>query len=315
MPDFSDMITSDASSDPLIPTPVSAQIIKEMSQGSAVVQLARRVTMSTKTQRQPVLSLLPTAYFVSGDTGLKQTSKQDWENLTLVAEELAVIVPIPENYLSDAQVPIWDEVRPEIVAAFGRKIDLACLFGVDKPSTWGDAIEPTAELKGNVVTEGEGSDLAADISATASKVAADGFGVTGFASGATLDWRLIDMRNSQGTPIFVQSLQDNVPSRIYGRELGAIVSGGWDDTRATLIAGDWTKAIIGMRQDISFKVFTEGVITDSDGKVLLNLMQQDSVALRATMRLGWVVANPVTAINPNAATRYPFSVLEPANAS
>jgi HK97 family phage major capsid protein len=321
MPTYSDSIISDAfvsstTSDPLVPTPVSTQIIQEMPQSSAVLKLARRVTMSTKSQRQPVLSLLPQAYFVSGDTGLKQTSKQDWKNLELVAEELAVIVPIPENYLSDAQVPIWDEVRPRVAEAFGLAIDQATLFGINKPSTWGDAIEQTAEAKGNVVGEGEGDDLAVDIANTAKKVADDGFGVTGFASGPTLNWRLINLRSTTGEPIFNQQLQGMTPQNsLYGYPLGQTANGAWDDTRATLIAGDWGMAIVGLRQDISFRVFTEGVITDGNGAVVLNLMQQDAVALRATMRLGWQVANPVTSLNKNEATRYPFAVLEPANAS
>src|SRR5690348_13079505 len=127
---FTDSLSRAETLDPLVPTPVSAQIISEMPQSSAVLSLARRVTMSSKTSRQPVLSVLPTAYFVTGDTGLKQTSKADWENVTLVAEELAVIVPIPEAYLDDAQVPVWDAVRPSIVEAFGAKIDAATLFGL-----------------------------------------------------------------------------------------------------------------------------------------------------------------------------------------
>jgi hypothetical protein len=71
-------------------------------------------------------------------------------------------------------------------------------------------------------------------------------------------------------------------------------------------------AVVGIRQDITFQIFTEGVISDSDGKIVLNLMQQDSAAIRAVMRLGWAVANPVTELNADNATRFPFGILEPA---
>ncbi|NLV74050.1 MAG: hypothetical protein GXY52_05140, partial [Chloroflexi bacterium] len=40
---------------------------------------------------------LPTAYFVDGETGLKQTTKVEWANVMLSAEELAVIVPVPQS--------------------------------------------------------------------------------------------------------------------------------------------------------------------------------------------------------------------------
>jgi len=53
------------------------------------------------------------------------------------------------------------------------------------------------------------------------------------------------------------------------------------------------------------------VIDDGAGNILFNLAQQDMVALRVVMRLGWALPNPVNRVNPNAATRYPFAILEP----
>jgi HK97 family phage major capsid protein len=86
----------------LIPEDASAEIIQGVPSDSAVLQLARRLpNMSRKQTRLPVLATLPTAYFVNGDTGLKQTSSVSWENVYLNAEELAVIVPIPEAVLDD----------------------------------------------------------------------------------------------------------------------------------------------------------------------------------------------------------------------
>lgn len=318
MADYDQSITRDVADDPLIPTPVSAQIIQELPTASAVMARARKVPMSTKTNRQPVLSLLPTAYFVNGDTGLKKTSKQDWSNLTLVAEEIAVIVPIPEAYLSDAQVPIWDEVRPRIVEAFGSKVDGATLFGIDKPVTWGDAIVVEcangAGRADHAVELGTGEDIAQDVSKIALAVRQDGFMPAGFVSAPGFDWKLIGERASDGHPIYQQSLTEGQPNRLYGRPLNESLNAAWDDVGvdgAELVVGDWEKAIVGTRQDITFKVFTEGVITDDAGVVILNLMQQDAVALRAVMRMGWVVANPVTAREPNAANRYPFAKLTP----
>jgi hypothetical protein len=61
-----------------------------------------------------------------------------------------------------------------------------------------------------------------------------------------------------------------------------------------LIAGDRSMAILGVRSDISFKIFTEGVISDDSGNVVLNLMQQDAVAMRVVARFGFAVAAPAT---------------------
>ena len=308
MTTYTDALARDASNDPLVPTPVSAEIIQEMPANSAVLSLARRVPMSAKTSRQPVLSVLPTAYFVNGDTGLKQTSKQDWENVTLVAEELAVIIPIPEAYLDDAQVPVWDEVRPRVAEAFGNKIDAACLFGVDKPATWGDDVANSALNAGNVVIEGAGDDLAVDIANLARAIALDGFTANGFAAEPGFSWRLVGMRTDQGVPIYAPPAGGQ-PSGLYGRPFPEVDNGAWNSDLATVIAGDWRKAILGVRQDMTFRVFTEGVISDDSGNIILNLMQQDSVALRVVARFGWALANPTTRLNTNSATRSPFGLM------
>ncbi|MFI6496906.1 phage major capsid protein [Nonomuraea typhae] len=308
---YNSLISRDASNDPLVPTPVSDQIIQQLPESSVMLQRARQVRLSSRTQRMPVLDVLPTAYFVSGDTGLKQTSAQDWKNVELVVEELAVIVPIPEAYLDDAQVPIWDEVRPRIVEAFGVAIDAATLFGTSKPSTWGHPIYQSAVAAGNVVTAG--TDLALNVAQLGELLAKDGFPVNAFASRPGLNWKLVGLRATDGHPIYQPDLQGRPGGTLYGYPLNEVSNGAWNATEAELIAGDWSKAIIGMRQDITFKMFTEGVITDGSGVIQLNLMQQDAVALRAVMRLAYATANPVTALNATASTRYPFGVLRAAS--
>lgn len=313
-PVYNSVVSRDGSDDPLIPVPVSAQIIQEMPTQSFMLQRAGQVQMSTKTQRQPVLSVLPMAYWVSGDTGMKQTSAADWANVTLVAEELAVIVPIPEAYLDDSQVPIWDVVRPHIVEALGAKIDSAALFGADKPSSWPTAIYPSAVAAGNTVRAGTGVDFGQDVAALGEVIAKDGFAVNGFASRPGLKWKLTGLRSTDGIPIYQPDLQSGGGGNLYGYPVSEVVNGSWDADEAELIAGDWSKAIIGMRQDITWKMFDQGVISDGSGAVVLNLMQQDSVALRVTMRVAYATSNPVTVLNTDANTRFPFGVVQASTA-
>lgn len=310
MPTYNSLVSRDNSDDPLIPVPVSAQIMQEMPTQSFMLQRAGQVRMSTRSQRQPVLDVLPMAYWVSGDTGMKQTSSVDWRNVSLVAEELAVIVPIPEAYLDDSQVPIWDEVRPRIVEAIGAKIDSAALFGVDKPSSWPAAIYPSLVAAGNTVRAGTGVDFAQDVSALGELVAKDGFAINGFASRPGLKWKLTGLRSSQGVPVYQPDLQNGGGGNLYGYPVSEVVNGSWDADEAELIAGDWTKAIIGMRQDITWKMFDQGVISDGAGAVVLNLMQQDSVALRVTMRVAYATSNPVTVLNTDANTRFAFGAIQ-----
>jgi hypothetical protein len=78
------------------------------------------------------------------------------------------------------------------------------------------------------------------------------------------------------------------------------------------VAGEWSLCLVGVRQDLTFKVFDQGVITDETGAIMLNLMQQDMLALRCVGRFGFNVAVPATIAEAGAGTPYPFSVLNAA---
>lgn len=306
-----DSLTDRTAAASLIPETVSREIISALPSTSAALSLFRRVNMSSKIQRQPVLSSLPTAYWVSGDTGLKQTSELDWGNQYLTAEELAVIVPVPQAVLDDAEFDIWGEARPLLTEAFGIKIDAAALFGTDAPASWPDSIVEGALAAGNDQLEGTGdgttTDFAADVSETMALVEEDGFDVAAFWARRRVRAKLRGLRDDNGAPIY-QAVANGSPATLYGEPLGFVSNGSWQNN-IELIAGDPRAAIIGIRQDITFQIFTEGVISDESGAVILNLMQQDSVALRAVMRVGFAVANPITRSNTDENTRYPFAVL------
>ncbi|MCW2904685.1 MAG: phage major capsid protein [Streptosporangiaceae bacterium] len=307
----------EAGADYLVPNPVAAEIIQELPKQSALLQRARSVPMSSNTYRMPVLDVLPMAYWVGGDTGLKQTTRQMWTGIELVVEELAAIVPIPEAYLADAQVDLWGEVKPRLAAACGMMIDQAGIFGVNKPSTWPTDIYHSAVNAGNVVAAGSGVDLAQDVGHLGKTLRLDGFALNGFMSAPGFSWDLTNIRTEQGLPIYQGNLQTGDPQAgvLYGRPVSEVDNGAWDASAATLIGGAWDNAVIGIRSDISFKMFDQGVISDDTGKVILNLLQQDSVAWRVVMRVAYAIANPVTELNADRASRSPFAVLTPGSAA
>ncbi len=315
MPTYNTGITrggGGASPDALVPLPFSAQVISELPHGSTVMNQARRVTMSATTQRQPVLSVLPVAYWVAGDAGLKQTTQAQWQNVMLNAEELAALVPIPNAYIDDAGIPIWDEIRPSLVEAIGKAIDEAVLFGVNKPASWTSAdLFTGATAAGNTVAAGTG-DPGVAVATIGALLAKDGYAANGFSAAPGFSWNLIGFRSSQGVPVYQPNPVDNGPGgKLYGYNLDEVLNGAWDSTKASMIAADWTKVIFGVRQDITFSMHEEGIISDAAGVVVYNSMQQDSTIMRVVFRGAYASANPVTRTNTNAATRYPAAVLGP----
>lgn len=295
----------------LIPDAERKEILKGLPAASAVLQLARKVNMSTKVERQPVLSALPKAYWVNGDSGLKKTTKAEWEGKHLTAEELAVIVPVPDAVISDSSYDIWGEVKPLLTEAIGAALDAAVLFGTDAPSSFEDSVVEAALAAGNTETKGDNVDIAEDVNQVLAKVEADGFVPTGFAARARLKAQLRGLRDQNDALLFQPSLQAGTPGTLYGDPIiYSDANGAWVDEGVDLITGDWQKLVVGIRQDLTYKLFTEGVISDDSGNVVLNLMQQDSAALRVVARYAFTVANPISRQNEDADTRYPFAYLD-----
>ena len=297
----------------LIPVEYSRDIIQGAPQSSVLLTRARQVTMSSRTRTQPVLDSLPVAYWVNGDTGMKQTTKQAWGGLTITAEELAVIVPIPDAVIADSAIDLWAEITPRISAAIGLAFDQAGIFGVNKPSSFPTDIVAGATAAGNVIEAGTGTDLADDIAAASELLAEQGYIVNGYASRPGLEWKLRRLRASDGTPIYVQNLNGTPESGIYGYPVSEVRNGAWDASKATLIAADWTNFVVGIRQDITFKWLDQAVISDDSGKVILNLAQQDCTAMRVVFRAGFQVANPINNVQPDSEERYPAAIVTPAS--
>ncbi len=297
----------------LIPVETSQEIIKEVPQNSFCMRYATKLrNMASKEMVMPVNAALPYAYFVNGDEGLKETSAMEWEGVKITAEEIAAIVPIPESVLDDAAVPIWDQVRPALITAIGKVIDEALIFGSGKPASWPAAIWTQAIAKGHVVDiSANGSDIYKTLmeeNGLYAKVEEDGYAVNGLISHLSMKARLRAIRTDLGQPIFIEDMRNSVNYSLLGVPMEFPDNGIMSDSTKLMIAGAWSKLVYSIRQDITWKFLDQSVISDADGKIVFNLPQQDMVAIRVTMRLGFALPNPASYIKPRE-DRYPFAVL------
>lgn len=291
--------------DALIDVQVSNEIFEGVVKESKALSMFRRLpNMTSDKTKLRVLDSLPVAYFVdeTKNNGRKNLTKMAWDKKFINAAELAVIVPIKENVLNDSSIDIWAEVRPRIVEAFGKKIDNAIFNGVDKPSDWREGLIPSVIQAGKEVTE-TANGLYSDINDVMTKVEESGYNVTGLLGGVGLKGKFRMMTDKNGQPLNTTEIGS------LRREY--LDNGAWDKSLSTLIAGDFNQAVYAIRQDITYKVLTEAVIQDpTSGEILYNLAQDDMVALRVVMRLGWEIPNPVNALDETE-TRFPFASLKP----
>jgi HK97 family phage major capsid protein len=329
MPYDSNITRATPGGSPLIPEVVRREIVAPDAEKSAAMQLMQTIDMGTNQTRIPVMASYPLAYFITGsaladrDVGLKQTTTMTWDNVYLNAEEMAVIVPIPNNLVADTKYPLWDLIRPRVREAIAIALDDAVFFGTNKPTTWPNAIVPGAVAASNQVVAGTSTiDVLDDINEVMRLVENDGYDVTGFWGRNQLRGKLRGLRSTTKELLFVPD--NGTPSNvgIGGTTRGTLYNEPIVFSKAgfssfatgaanySMIAGQWDQAILGIRQDIQMESFDSGVITDDAGNIVFNLLQQDMRALRVIWRGGFAVPNPINRMNQTAGTRYPFAVLK-----
>jgi HK97 family phage major capsid protein len=262
--------------------------------GSTVLTAFPTVNLGTKLTHLPVLATLPEAGWVTesaDSTGVKPTSEVTWQDLTMVVEEIAVIVPIHEDVLADATAPILEEVTNRAGEAIGKKLDQAVLFGVGKPASWTSAaLYPAASTASQTVTYTTGNantaDLVGGVTQAARQVAAAGFQPDVLVAPLTFRYDVINTRDAQGQPIF-RDEQFAGYSTVFNR------NGAWTGAGVQAMVADSTRIRIGVRQDITVKFLDQATV----GSV--NLAERDMVALRFKARYAYVLGRSATSLGVN----------------
>lgn len=294
----------------------SNDLLESAVANSVVLQAFRRVDLGTKTTNLPVLATLPEAEFVgesaSAPGGVKPTSKLTWENKQIVAEEIAVIVPIHENVLADAVAtsPL-DEITRQGGAAIGRKLDGAVLFGVDKPVSWtSDDLLSAATADGAVfqVTGGDANsnDLVGAILQAAGAVDTAGWDPDEILVPRGIRYRLANARDGEGRPVFLPSLSSapGAVDSIAGLDAAYASGRVWDRSEAEAFVVDRSRVVIGVRQDITVKFLDQATVGG------INLAERDMVAVRFKARYGYVLGTVLNAEDDDP--EGPVAVVTPA---
>ena len=125
-----------------------------------------------------------------------------WQGVTLTAEEIAAIVPVPEAVAEDSSIDLWAEIQDGLTEAVGVTLDQAVFSGINKPASWPTTIVPGAVAAGNVATAGtatvEEGGIVGDIDTALDAVEADGFDPSGIAAKRSLRGMLRRVRDLGG---------------------------------------------------------------------------------------------------------------------
>ena len=273
-----------------VPQLQATDIIRMAVRGSAILRLSRVESLESDNKKFPVMSKGVGAYWV--EEGKKiQTSKPDWIFPQITAKKLAVIVPVTREKMEDTTISVFDEVMPYIAEAFATKIDNACIFGgVDSPFTrnfYDAALE-----NGMAIAVGSNAKLDLDISDVMALVEEKGFDASAFAANISFKNDLRKLRDVNGNQLYFQGASTGLDyDTLYSMPIDFCRNGAWDKTKAVALCGDFRNySIVGIRSQIQYEVLREATLTTvtTDDGLPLSLAERDLVALKATMRLGFL---------------------------
>jgi HK97 family phage major capsid protein len=191
---------------------------------------------------------------------------------------------VPQAYIDDAGFPLWDNVRPILAEAIAKTLDAAVLLGTGAPASF-----PVGGVLANSSPQSPGGDTYdITVSKAMGLVEAAGYSPTGHAADVSVRGKLRELRSgTSGAPLYISSVTEAGGETLYGLPIRFTQPGVLAPGTVEFFTGDWTKLVLGVRQDLRFDV--SDVATLIDGTTVHSMFQEDSVAMRAYMRVGCVI--------------------------
>lgn len=266
-----------------VPVEQATEIIKMVTRGSSILRMSKVDEMKSDKKKFHVLTDGPGAYWV-GEGERIQTSGATWIHPEIEAKKLAVIIPVTKEKLEDSTISVFEELKPEIAEAFYKAIDAACLFGINSPFKT-NIMKAVTDNK-MIVVDNSNIDIA--VSDAMALIEENGYDPSGFIGRVGVKNMLRKLRDANGAPAYVNGTNGG---ELYGQAIEFVRNGAWDNTKADLIAGEFKYSLVGIRAGIKYEILTEATLQGTlgnDGKPL-SLAEQDMIAIKATMRLGYLV--------------------------
>lgn len=272
-----------------IPTQYASEMIGEVVQNSAVMQLAQLEDMTAPKKVITYLAEGPGAYWV-GEAERIQTSKATWLTAEMEAKKLGVIIPVSKEFLNYSVSDFFEMIKPKITEAFYKKFDQAALFGNQSPYAAGHSILAAATAASNTVAHVDSESLYPQLNGLIGLVEDNEIDPDGIATVRSLKQVFRGELDSTGRPIYVKG-DGTAPDDILGLPIAYVNGSSFDKTKAVAMTGDWDYARFGILQNIQYSISEDATLTTvvDEGGEPLNLFERDMFALRATMHIGFMV--------------------------
>lgn len=277
-----------------IPDKYNELILKDVMEGSKVMQLAKYEEMDSKEKKFEYFAKGPGAYWVGEGEKIK-TSKPQWLTAKMVAKKLGVIVPCSRELLSYKVSDFFEKMKPKIAEAFYKKFDDAVILNADNP--FPQSLEESVMGSGNSISTG----LTYDNILALEDILSDGdFDVNAFISTKKNRSTLRNVQKIENG-VVVETLYDRANNTLDGYPVVDLKS----LEKGTLYAGDFDYMYYGIPYGMSYKISEEAqlsTLTNEDGTPV-NLFEQELVALRVTMDVAFMIVKDTAFAKLESASR------------
>lgn len=232
--------------------------------------------------------------FWTGEGVKKSSTQPKFSVVTQTLAKLAAIVPFTEEIIEDSAINLTSLVATLFAEAVSKEEDIQFFAGTGSPWTGvlnNGSVNKITQASG-AATQLTADDLLDMIDATP----------TGALPGAKFYFHrtvlsvIRKLKTTDGIYIFQQP-GNGLPGTIWNYPyetsdafptLGSVADGDQYVLFGNLKQG----AVFGDKQQLRVKLLDQATITDSDGSTVINLAEQDMVALRVVERVGYVIALP-----------------------
>lgn len=271
-----------------LPADVTGEIIAKVQEQSAIMRLARQITLPGRGVSIPVITADPTAEWV-GETAAKPVSNSGLNTKVLRPYKIAVIETFSKEFTRDAAA-LYDALIARLPLALAKVFDATVIGAVNKPGSDFDNL--AAATAQSIATDAYAGLVAAD-----TDIAAAGGIMNGLALSPQARGILLSAVDSTGRPLFLNSATEGAVDRVLGAPVAmnkALYKAGTSSVPAVVgIAGDWTQAVYGTVNGVEISITDTATLTSGDETI--SLWQQNMVAVRAEIEVGFRA--DVTAFN------------------
>jgi HK97 family phage major capsid protein len=270
----------------VLPPEVSSEIWSDMQSASAVQRLATRVNVPGQGMTIPIITNDPEPQWVP-ETEEKPVSRPGFASKSLTPYTLAVIVPFSKQFARDL-AGLYSEVRARLPLVLARKFDRTVFGFDDGPGSNFDQLGDVPEISLSDPETVYDSTVAALASVVES---ADGADITGWALSAQAEILTLGSKDTTGRPLYIGNVStEGSVGALLGRPAYKTPNVHDSETGTVGFGGDWSTARWGYVEAISVELSQEATL--KDGSKTIYLWQQNMLALKAEMEIGFVVRDP-----------------------